>query len=154
MLPTACFLLLVLPPALRSLSLAAATAAHASPSSEVAPTLQPTQAIYEAGLGSPGQGSGISNYSCYMNPAAITLQAPPAAGHVLAFTEARWPSCNDFLCREGVCGRHDIALRRSSDAGRSFGPMQLVAQVDRDFGSPNASIFNIAPVEDARAGRL
>eukprot|EP01051_Picozoa_sp_SAG22_P021765 SAG22_NODE_4941_length_1125_cov_0.838207_1_plen_147_part_10 len=61
------------------------------------------QTAYRAGHGAPGWG-GIANYSCYMNPAAITLQTPPCAGHVLLFVEARWPACDDFRCRESVCG--------------------------------------------------
>ena len=111
------------------------------------------QSIFVAGQGSPGL-RGVSNYSCYMNPAAIALRHPKNSGTVLAFTEARWPSCNDFLCRDGVCGRHDIALRRSTDNGVTFGEMQLVVQVDRDWNSANDSIFNVAPVEDVSTGKI
>eukprot|EP01052_Picozoa_sp_SAG31_P007304 SAG31_NODE_347_length_17310_cov_3.764743_9_plen_1165_part_00 len=111
------------------------------------------QPIFKAGKGSPRL-LGVGNYSCYMNPAAIALRRTENKGTVLLFTEARWPSCNDFFCRDGVCGRHDIALRRSTDNGNTFGDMQLVVQVDRDWKNANDSTFNIAPVEDVSTGKV
>ena len=60
-----------------------------------APVLPPLHPIFRAGEGAPLPTLG--NYSCYMNPAAITLKARPST--VLLFVEARWPACDDFTCR-------------------------------------------------------
>ena len=57
--------------------------------------LPPLDPIFRAGEGAPLPTLG--NYSCYMNPAAITLKARPST--VLLFVEARWPACDDFTCR-------------------------------------------------------
>ena len=111
------------------------------------------QSIFEAGQGRPSLRV-VGNYSCYMNPSALALRRSEHNGTVLAFSEARWPACDDFLCRDGVCGRHDIALRRSTDGGTTFGEMQMVVQVDRDWHSANDSTFNIAPVEDVSTGKI
>jgi sialidase-1 len=101
------------------------------------------------------------------HPTALPMPSPDTrhSAVVLAFAEARWPSCGDFDCKPdprlggaAVCGRHDVVLKRSTDGGVSWGDPIVVARVDSDFGSassPNSSIFNIAPVVDARTpGRV
>jgi sialidase-1 len=102
--------------------------------------------------------AGDLGYGCFMNPSAIAVGKA-----VWAFAEARWPSCGDFDCRwdnetqSSICGKHDIALRRSLDSGRTWTPIELVVRVDRDFGpesSVNASIFNVSPVYDHRTSAI
>ncbi len=80
--------------------------------------------------------SGQGDYSSYRIPALLTTQK----GTVLAFVEGRKDSAADH-------GRSDILLRRSSDGGKTWGPVQLVvndgnnclnnptAVVDRDTGT-------------------
>jgi sialidase-1 len=60
--------------------------------------------------------SGELGYSCYRTPGlAIT-----AAGTVLAFCGGRLDNCRDE-------GNIDVLLRRSLDGGRSWGPLQVIA---------------------------
>ncbi|MPR33935.1 exo-alpha-sialidase [Cytophagaceae bacterium SJW1-29] len=75
--------------------------------------------------------SGQEGYLCYRIPAIV--KAPN--GDLLAFAEARRTSCSDF-------GDVEIVLKRSSDDGRSWGPLQVVA----DYAEYQAG--NPAPVYD------
>lgn len=60
--------------------------------------------------------SGEGGYSCYRTPGL----AISAAGTVLAFCGGRVDNCKDE-------GNIDVVLRRSSDGGRSWGPLQVLA---------------------------
>jgi sialidase-1 len=60
--------------------------------------------------------SGERGYSCYRTPGlAVSRQ-----GTVLAFCGGRVDNCRDE-------GNIDVLLRRSSDGGRSWGPLQVIA---------------------------
>ncbi|MFO8239279.1 MAG: sialidase family protein [Prochlorococcaceae cyanobacterium] len=60
--------------------------------------------------------AGQDGYTCYRTPAlAITRQ-----GTLLAFCGGRVDNCKDE-------GNIDVILRRSSDGGRSWGPLQVIA---------------------------
>ncbi|MGP3979532.1 sialidase family protein [Streptomyces sp. KR80] len=70
--------------------------------------------------------AGTGGYAGYRIPAAVT--APD--GTVLAFAEGRVDSVADF-------GDIDVVLRRSTDGGRTWGPLQVVAENGDDTaGNP------------------
>lgn len=75
--------------------------------------------------------NGQDGYQCYRIPAIV--KAP--GGELLAFTEARRQDCGDF-------GDVDMVLKRSTDNGKSWGGLELVA----DFGENQ--VGNPAPVFD------
>ena len=60
---------------------------------------------------------GSDGYACFRIPAIVHTPA----GTLLAFAEARRDSCNDF-------GDVRIVMRKSSDNGRSWGPLVTVAE--------------------------
>jgi sialidase-1 len=60
--------------------------------------------------------SGEGGYSCYRTPGLAVSQQ----GTVLAFCGGRVDNCRDE-------GNIDVLLRRSSDGGRSWGPLQVIA---------------------------
>jgi sialidase-1 len=60
--------------------------------------------------------SGSGGYSCYRTPGLAISQR----GTVLAFCGARQDNCKDE-------GNIDVVLRRSLDGGRSWGPLQVIA---------------------------
>ncbi|MEB3320093.1 MAG: sialidase family protein [Cyanobium sp.] len=60
--------------------------------------------------------SGEGGYSCYRTPGLVIT----AAGTVLAFCGGRVDDCRDE-------GNIDVLLRRSTDGGRSWGPLQVIA---------------------------
>ncbi len=65
--------------------------------------------------------SGFDGYTCYRTPAlAISDQ-----GTVLAFCGGRVDNCKDE-------GNIDVILRRSTDGGRSWGPLQVIANDGRN----------------------
>lgn len=76
--------------------------------------------------------NGTEGYTCFRIPAIVRS----LDGTLLAFAEARRESCADF-------GDVRIVMRRSRDAGKSWGPLQVVAE----NGSLQAG--NAAPVVDA-----
>lgn len=82
-------------------------------------------------------GKNMNGYVCYRIPALITTQK----GSVLAFAEARKKSCSDT-------GDIDLVLRRSTDGGKTWGPLMVI----RDNGS-NVS-GNPVPIVDASTGRI
>ncbi|MET0395170.1 MAG: sialidase family protein [Chitinophagaceae bacterium] len=59
--------------------------------------------------------NGLEGYACYRIPAII--KAPN--GNFLAFAEARKKDCNDF-------GDIDLVMKKSSDDGRSWGPLEVI----------------------------
>ncbi|MER0241004.1 sialidase family protein [Streptomyces sp. HSW2009] len=80
--------------------------------------------------------SGVGGYASYRIPAAVVTDA----GTVLAFAEGRVASASD-------AGDIDLVLRRSTDGGRSWGPLQVVSR------NAEGTAGNPAPVVGA-AGRI
>ncbi|NUT36027.1 MAG: neuraminidase [Hamadaea sp.] len=78
-----------------------------------------------------------NGYACFRIPAVIR----DAAGDVLAFAEGRVKDCGDD---EDI----DIVLRRSSDNGKTWGPLQVVSEGN---GSTHG---NPVPILDRRTGRI
>ncbi|NYI06001.1 sialidase family protein [Allostreptomyces psammosilenae] len=84
--------------------------------------------------------SGTQGYHTFRIPAVV--QAGPADAPVLlAFAEGRRHSASDT-------GDIDVVLRRSTDGGCTWGPLQLVADVGPD------TIGNPTPVVDPATGRV
>mmetsp|Transcript_75750 Transcript_75750/g.239556 ORF Transcript_75750/g.239556 Transcript_75750/m.239556 type:complete len:511 (+) Transcript_75750:3-1535(+) len=85
--------------------------------------------------------TGTEGYACFKIPAMLTTQA----GTVIAFAEARTPDCDDFA-------RTDTVYKRSTDGGRTWGPLQKLVDVPGDtldLGEcdHHLVIGNIAPVQ-------
>ncbi|MFD7157905.1 exo-alpha-sialidase [Kribbella sp. NPDC059898] len=76
-------------------------------------------------------------YSCFRIPAVVHA----ANGDVLAFAEGRVADCGDD-------GDIDIVLRRSTDGGQTWGPLQVVSDGN---GSTHG---NPVPIVDNRTGRV
>lgn len=81
--------------------------------------------------------SGTGGYAIYRIPAII----PTTSGTLLAFAEGRKNGAGD-------AGRIDLLLRRSSDGGNTWGPMQVV------WSDGANTCGNPAPVVDASTGRV
>jgi sialidase-1 len=81
--------------------------------------------------------SGEDGYHTYRIPAVITS----AKGTLLAFCEGRKNSKHDS-------GDIDLVLKRSTDGGRTWGQLQVVADFDND------TIGNPCPVLDRTTGRI
>ncbi|MYX16068.1 sialidase [Streptomyces sp. SID8374] len=77
-------------------------------------------------------------YRCFRIPALVTTPS----GALLAFAEGRVATCHDV-------GHNDIVMKKSTDGGRSWGPLKVVVGAgDQDaHGNP-------APVVDAATGRV
>ncbi|MGV4928360.1 exo-alpha-sialidase (plasmid) [Streptomyces sp. BHT-5-2] len=76
-------------------------------------------------------------YFCFRIPAIVRT----VRGTLLAFAEGRVHDCGD-------AGDIDLVLRRSTDGGRSWGPLRVVNHGDGDtHGNP-------APLVDRRTGRI
>ncbi|MFG2622145.1 exo-alpha-sialidase [Streptomyces sp. NPDC048507] len=98
------------------------------------------------GGGRPGLTAAVSapfsafteGYDCYRIPTLTTTKD----GTLLAIAEARTASCNDI-------GDIDLVMKRSTDEGRTWGPMEVV----RGAGDPGA-YGNPAPVVDSASGRI
>ncbi|WP_055549969.1 sialidase family protein [Streptomyces sp. NBRC 110028] len=81
-----------------------------------------------------GQDAG---YFCFRIPAIVTSKD----GTLLAFAEGRKDNCGD-------AGDIDLVLKRSTDGGRTWGPLQVINEGGGDtHGNP-------APVVDTRTGRI
>ncbi|MEU1803613.1 sialidase family protein [Streptomyces sp. NPDC019937] len=81
-----------------------------------------------------GQDAG---YFCFRIPAIVTSRD----GTLLAFAEGRKDNCGD-------AGDIDLVLKRSTDGGRTWGPLQVINEGGGDtHGNP-------APVVDTRTGRI
>ncbi|HEY3560876.1 MAG TPA: sialidase family protein, partial [Kribbella sp.] len=76
-------------------------------------------------------------YSCFRIPAVVHA----TNGDVLAFAEGRVADCGDD-------GDIDIVLRRSTDGGKTWGPLQVVSDGN---GSTHG---NPVPIVDNRTGRI
>ncbi|NEE01574.1 hypothetical protein G1H10_15485 [Phytoactinopolyspora halotolerans] len=119
----------------------AAGAAGVGPS-EAAPGAGPSVAADQAVAGSPGTHStvferGADGYHTFRIPAVVEA----ADGTLLAFAEGRVDNPSDD-------GDIDLVLKRSADGGRSWGPLQVVA----DDG-PN-KWGNPVPIVDEATGRI
>ncbi|MGW1377803.1 exo-alpha-sialidase [Streptomyces sp. NPDC002446] len=76
-------------------------------------------------------------YFCFRIPAVVQS----ARGTLLAFAEGRRHDCGDS-------GDIDLVLKRSTDGGRTWGPLQVINRGNGDtHGNP-------APVVDRRTGRI
>jgi hypothetical protein len=81
--------------------------------------------------------AGTEGYSCFRIPAVVEA----ANGDLLAFAEGRVNDCGDD-------GDIDLVMRRSTDGGETWGPLQLVLAGNGDTrGNPS-------PVVDAATGRV
>ncbi|MFD0382088.1 hypothetical protein ACFQ2B_05625 [Streptomyces stramineus] len=76
-------------------------------------------------------------YSCFRIPALVTT----ARGTLLAFAEGRKGNCGDAT-------DIDLVLKRSTDGGRTWGPLLIV---DEGLGDTHG---NPAPVVDRATGRV
>ncbi|KOU78083.1 laminin G [Streptomyces sp. MMG1533] len=78
-----------------------------------------------------------SGYACFRIPAIVRT----AGGTLLAFAEGRVLNCGD-------AADIDVVLKRSTDGGRTWGPLQVVNEGDGDtHGNP-------APIVDRNTGRV
>ena len=84
--------------------------------------------------------SGTDGYHTYRIPAVIVTPK----GTVLAFCEGRKTSRSDH-------GDLDLVLRRSSDRGKTWAPMQIVYE---EGGDAKITIGNPCPVVDRDTGRV
>lgn len=105
---------------------ASATAAQEPQPATAAASTPPGVSVFTAGT---------DGYTCFRIP-SITRTTD---GTLLAFAEGRVDSCADT-------GNIDVVMRRSTDGGRTWGPLQVVW----DDGSAKAG--NPVPVVDARTG--
>ncbi|WP_307669422.1 sialidase family protein [Streptomyces sp. V2I9] len=98
----------------------------------------PPAAAVPAAVTTPFKADSESSYHCFRIPALV---ATPS-GALLAFAEGRVATCSDI-------GHNDIVMRKSTDGGRSWGPLTVVAgKGDTDaHGNPS-------PVVDAATGRV
>lgn len=81
--------------------------------------------------------AGTLGYSCFRIPAVVRTNA----GSLLAFAEGRVNTCADD-------GDIDLVMRRSTDNGQTWGPLQVVIEGNGDTrGNP-------APVVDRETGRI
>jgi len=79
----------------------------------------------------------VPGYACFRIPAVVKT----VEGTLLAFAEGRVNHCGD-------AGDIDIVLKRSTDGGRTWGPLQVVNEGAGDtHGNP-------APIVDRGTGRI
>ncbi|MFJ7061032.1 hypothetical protein ACIQVA_25470 [Streptomyces microflavus] len=97
----------------------------------------PAAAAVPAAVTTPFE-AGTEGYRCFRIPALVTTPS----GALPAFAEGRVATCGDI-------GHNDIVMRKSTDGGRSWGPLKVVAgAADEDaHGNP-------APVVDTATGRV
>ena len=81
--------------------------------------------------------SGDDGYACMKIPVLLRTEN----GTLLAFAEARNPDCGDF-------SRTDLVLKRSSDGGLSWGPLQVLAETEQPGLCGHPVVYgNAAPVQ-------
>lgn len=106
-----------------------------------APARQPADPPAGAGAGAPEEvvvfTAGKDGYESFRIPAVVA----GAKGTLLALAEGRKDGTSDD-------GNVDTVLRRSTDGGRTWGPLQLVADAGADF------VGNPCPVLDRTTGRV
>ncbi|AZS76819.1 laminin G [Streptomyces lydicus] len=114
--------------------------------------LLPTAPVHAAPDGAPGspaapaggfdqqilfKASQEKGYYCFRIPAVVQS----TRGTLLAFAEGRRHDCGD-------AGDIDLVLKRSTDGGRTWGPLQVINRGNGDtHGNP-------APIVDRRTGRI
>lgn len=87
---------------------------------------------------------GTAGYGCFRIPVLVRT----TAGSLLAFAEARRsPSCADR-------GDIDLVVRRSTNDGRTWGPITVVLSGSPDDPDAPFTRGNAAPVVDQRTGRV
>jgi sialidase-1 len=129
-------------------ALAAAVAAPPTASARPAPTNPPPAATSPAQAVVPEPATPFvednilfqqktGGYACYRIPAIVHA----TNGMVLAFAEGRVADCGDD-------GDIDLVLRRSSDGGKTWGPLQVVSE-----GNGNTH-GNPVPIVDQKTGRI
>jgi sialidase-1 len=106
---------------------AGATAAAAEPASTTTPFVDDQVLYKQKDFG----------YACFRIPAVVRA----TNGTLLAFAEGRVKDCGDD---EDI----DLVLRRSTDGGRTWGPLQVVSEGN---GSTHG---NPVPIVDQRTGRI
>ena len=84
--------------------------------------------------------SGNEGYACYRIPAILV--APN--GDIMAFCEGRKNNCGDH-------GNLDIVMKRSTDMGQTWGPLELVYE---EGDTALITIGNPCPVVDKETGRI
>lgn len=110
-----------------ALAVMAATLSAVSQSPTSPPTAEPVSVFR----------SGTEGYHTFRIPAVVRARS----GVLLAFAEGRRGAAGD-------AGDIDLVLRRSTDGGRTWGPLQMVGDNGpHTFGNP-------APVVDPRTGRV
>ncbi|MFF0216020.1 exo-alpha-sialidase [Streptomyces vinaceus] len=77
-------------------------------------------------------------YYCFRIPSLVTTRS----GALLAFAEGRVSTCSDI-------GHNDIVMKKSTDGGKTWGPLTVVAGANDDDAHGNPS-----PVVDAVTGRI
>ncbi|MEU4464501.1 sialidase family protein [Streptomyces sp. NPDC024017] len=118
-------------------TLTAAAAAGALLAPTAAAYSQPGTALPEFEQQVLFKASQDPGYACFRIPAIVRT----AGGTLLAFAEGRVLNCGD-------AADIDIVLKRSTDGGRTWGPLQVVTEGAGDtHGNP-------APVVDRRTGRI
>jgi sialidase-1 len=80
---------------------------------------------------------GDNGYSCFRIPAMITTKR----GVLLAFAEGRKKDCGDS-------GDIDLVLRRSTDGGKTWSPMQVV------WSDSTNTCGNPVPIQDISTGKI
>ncbi|MGW0735649.1 exo-alpha-sialidase [Streptomyces sp. NPDC002851] len=105
------------------------TPGHATQQQAVAPTGFEQQVLFKASQ-DPG-------YACYRIPAVVRT----TEGTLLAFAEGRTNDCSD-------AGDIDLVVKRSTDGGRTWGPLRVISEGAGDtHGNP-------APMVDRNTGRI
>ncbi|MBC9713453.1 exo-alpha-sialidase [Streptomyces sp. TRM66268-LWL] len=120
------------------------SAAAPDAQSATAPTAQNATASVTPGATTPAfeqqvlfKASQDPGYACYRIPAIVQT----TKGTLLAFAEGRVNDCSD-------AGDIDLVLKRSTDGGRTWGPLQVVNEGNGDtHGNP-------APIVDRETGRI
>jgi sialidase-1 len=84
--------------------------------------------------------AGTEGYHSFRIPALL----PTPSGTLLAFCEGRKNDRNDY-------GDIDLVLRRSTDGGQTWGPLELVYE---EGGSAKITIGNPCPVVDEKTGAI
>ncbi|WP_328499145.1 exo-alpha-sialidase [Streptomyces sp. NBC_00414] len=103
---------------------------HALPAAEPGETASFEQQVLFKASQDPG-------YACFRIPAVVKT----TKGTLLAFAEGRTNDCSD-------AGDIDIVLKRSTDGGRTWGPLQVI---DEGAGDTHG---NPAPIVDRGTGRI
>jgi sialidase-1 len=117
-----------------TLALLPVSPAQAAPAAPATTSAAPTGGFDQRILFKADQEQG---YACFRIPAVVRS----AHGTLLAFAEGRVHDCGD-------AGDIDLVLKRSTDGGRTWGPLQVVNHGDGDtHGNP-------APIVDRRTGRI